>query len=296
VAYIVHAPKPKSDRMSPTALVLALALHGLAAAGLWWASSQRPTEPPQYAIVVTFDSGTPAGSTASQPLDKPVPPATAGAPDPAASGPEQPPDPSQRALTPTQPPQPPQPEPVPQPNLEQALALPQEPPPPTTLDFPKTFPAKVRPAPAPPPRRAQSPPPSPRPPQTARVRPPSNAASSATSVPSNSSDWLVGTSRARNAYLDRVARHTAPYRHYPRAALDNKQEGRVVTRVTISRDGGLIDARIDRSSGWPAIDAAELATIRKSAPLPPVPNDMPGDPVILILPIIYDLSFAARNR
>jgi len=68
----------------------------------------------------------------------------------------------------------------------------------------------------------------------------------------------------------------------------NNQSGRVVTRVTIGRDGGLIDARIDSSSGWPAIDSAELDAIRKASPYPPVPTDMPGDPVILILRMNYD--------
>ena len=66
----------------------------------------------------------------------------------------------------------------------------------------------------------------------------------------------------------------------------------MVTRVTIARDGRLIDVKIDKSSGWPAIDASELETIRKSAPFPPVPRDMPGDPLILILPINYDLTFS----
>jgi protein TonB len=113
---------------------------------------------------------------------------------------------------------------------------------------------------------------------------------------SNSADWLVGKSRARNAYLDQVARLTSRFRRYPASAFENKQAGRVVTRVTISRDGGLIDVQIDTSSGWPVIDAAEIETIRKSAPFPPVPNDMPGDPLILILPIHYDLPIAARNR
>ncbi|MBX9946908.1 MAG: TonB family protein, partial [Reyranella sp.] len=108
--------------------------------------------------------------------------------------------------------------------------------------------------------------------------------------PSDSAELLLGQGRARNSYLDRVARHTSRYRYYPRVALEGRQEGRVVTRVTIARDGGLIDVRIDKSSGWPAIDAAELDALRKSAPFPPVPPDMPGDPLILILPINYDLT------
>ena len=38
-------------------------------------------------------------------------------------------------------------------------------------------------------------------------------------------------------------------------------------RVTVARDGRVLDVRVGTSSGWPAIDAAELETIRKAAPL-----------------------------
>ena len=90
------------------------------------------------------------------------------------------------------------------------------------------------------------------------------------------------------------------YRVYPAAARDNSLGGRVVTRVTINRDGGLIDARIDTSSGVPVIDQAELEAIRKAAPFPPVPSDMPGDPVILVLRMTYGppgrASLTARPR
>lgn len=278
--------------MSPVALVLALSLHGLAAAVLWWASPLRPTEPPQDAIMITVDAGAPPSSTEQQGNNKPVPPAVAGTPDPAP--PEEPREEPQQALAEPQPSRPEQPpQPTPPPSLEQALASPEEPPPPTARDFPKPAPRPPPPRPAArPPQGVASQAPLPRP---AQPTPPANVAATAPAPPSNSSDWLIGTGRARNAYLDLVARHTARYRFYPRLALDNKQEGRVVTRVTIARDGRLIDVRIDKSSGWPAIDAAELETMRKSAPFPPVPSDMPGDPLILILPIHYDLT-VPRNR
>jgi protein TonB len=93
--------------------------------------------------------------------------------------------------------------------------------------------------------------------------------------------------RQRNDYLSRVFRHLEPYRVSARAARGTQQRGRVVTRVTIRRDGGLIDVRIDSSSGWPAVDATELEAIRNGAPFPPVPANMPGDPVILILRMTY---------
>lgn len=278
--------------MSPVALGLALSLHALAAAVLWWATPLQPIEPADDAIMVTVNSGAPP-TTMDQPSDdKSGPPAAAGTPDPAP--PEQPRDEPQQALAEPQPPQPPQPAPPPQPSLEEALAPPQELPLPTAHDFP-TIRMPLPPWPSPrPPQAAQSPPP--RPPQPVPAPPPPNAPASVQAPPSNSADWLIGKSRARNAYLDQVARHTTPNRHYPRSAFDSKQEGRVVSRVTIGRDGRLIDVRIDTSSGWPAIDAAELETIRRSAPFPPVPSDMPGDPVILHIPIHYELSFATRSR
>jgi protein TonB len=57
--------------------------------------------------------------------------------------------------------------------------------------------------------------------------------------------------------------------------------------VTVARDGQVLDVRVSTSSGWPAIDAAELETIRKAAPFPPLPSEMPGDPVVLVLPVTY---------
>ena len=60
-----------------------------------------------------------------------------------------------------------------------------------------------------------------------------------------------------------------------------RQSGRVVSRVTLARDGRLIDVSIDTSSGRPAIDAAELAAIRQASPFPPGAAGhagRPGDP------------------
>jgi protein TonB len=99
---------------------------------------------------------------------------------------------------------------------------------------------------------------------------------------------LIGQGRQRNDYLSRVARQIAQYRVYPASASSSNQGGRVVMRVTVARDGRVLDVRVGTSSGWPAIDAAELETIRKAAPFPPLPSEMPGDPVVLVLPVTYN--------
>lgn len=302
--------------MSPVAIGLALALHGLVIAAVWLMSPLRPTEPPEDAIIVTVDSGAPPTSPDSPSGEQPDDPTPAKTPEPtpaerpreeaqqALAEPQPPkPEPQQLEPRPPEPPQPtpPQPEaaaqqpPPPAPKIEEALAPQEVLPPPNVRDVPtKHLPLPPWPDPQPP--QARPPPPQPRPSQQAPAPAPRNAPASVQAPTSNSADWLVGKSRARNAYLDQVARLTSKFRRYPASAFDNKQAGRVVTRVTIARDGRLIDVQIDTSSGWPVIDAAEIETIRKSAPFPPVPSDMPGDPLILILPIHYDLPIAARNR
>jgi protein TonB len=100
-------------------------------------------------------------------------------------------------------------------------------------------------------------------------------------------DQTMGDGGARNDYLSRVYRHIDPYRDYPAAARAARQHGRVVTRVTINRAGELLDIRLDHSSGWPLIDNAEMAAIRRAMPFPPVPDGMRGDPVVLVLPMNY---------
>ena len=92
---------------------------------------------------------------------------------------------------------------------------------------------------------------------------------------------------ASNDYMSLVFRHIHPYRVYPVEARDTQQHGRVVTRVTINRAGGLVNLKIENSSGSSLIDNAEMDAIRRAMPLPPVPAGLPGDPVVLVLPMNY---------
>jgi len=138
---------------------------------------------------------------------------------------------------------------------------------------------------------------SPRPAPPAPQRPPADMPATMPSpMPGpDPGDVLIGRGRQRNDYLSRVARQIAQYRVYPTSALASNQGGRVVMRVTVARTGQVLDVGVRTSSGWPAIDAAEVETIRKAGPFPPLPSEMPGDPVILVLPITYNPS-GSRGR
>ena len=322
--------------MSPAALALAVGLHVLVAASLWWAAPSRRLDHAETPIMVSVDpqplsagntaTSTPAATEVQPPQARqsqaaPAEPAPVDAP-PTPEPPQQaavPPAVPPIVPTPAEPAPPPRPsaEPAPVPTTAPPMRLATEPAPAeapapapveTTSTAAESAPeAEIetawqtdasswrpqvtmeRPPATPPPRPAARPPTVPRPAQTPGMRlqdyPPQTSSLGGPS--SGSYDQAMGDGGARNDYLSRVYRHIDPYRDYPAAARAARQHGRVVTRVTINRAGELLDIRLDRSSGWPLIDNAEMAAIRRAMPLPPVPAGMRGDPIVLVLPMNY---------
>lgn len=317
--------------MSPAALALAVGLHVLVAASLWWAAAPRRHDHAETPIMISIDpqllsagiaappvsAASPASSPSEVLPPEPGPSQTAPA-DPAPVDTQPTPEPLREATTAPAVSTPAQPDAVPGPTppdvvvatpvpveerapapVETATAAPQPPTeaeteaawqtdasswkPQVTLEHPPAPPPplQVRPAPRPPSTARTAQTPGTRlqdyPPQTSSLGGPS----------SGSFDQAMGDGGARNDYLSRVYRHIDPYRDYPAAARAARQHGRVVTRVTINRAGELLDIRLDRSSGWPLIDNAEMAAIRRAMPLPPVPAGMRGDPIVLVLPMNY---------
>lgn len=61
----------------------------------------------------------------------------------------------------------------------------------------------------------------------------------------------------------------------------------MITRVTIARDGRLVDVVMERSSGLASLDAGVLETIRRASPYPPLPADIPGDRHTFQLPVSF---------
>jgi len=263
-------------------VVLAVLVHVLIGAGLWWLAPLQPAEPKDDPIMVMFDSS-PSNVGLQTPERAGPPPESIAATPPPSAEPRREAEPEQ-ALAPSQPSATPEHEAVPTlPIYEFSVPPPPEPPPaPTSRDFPRP------PTPAPP-RPVQRTPLPPRPAPPAQQRPPAEApaAMPAPFPGPEPADVLAGRGRQRNDYLTRIFRHLEPYRVSAHSSRAANQRGRVVTRVTIARDGGLIDVSLDSSSGRPALDAAELDAIRRAAPFPPVPANMPGDPVILVLRMTY---------
>ena len=228
----------------------------------------------------------------------------------ALAQPETPPPPAQQALAKPEPPPPPPP-----PSLEQALPPLDAPPPPVTeRDIPKPPPVSRPPAPPPPQQQAErptTPPPAPPPPAQRpappppvhaapppqQVRPsplvphtPGGSQSQAAAQPSpafrNPADDY-GQRRAQEQYLWQVMRRIAQFPYVPKNTTTIREEGTVLTRVTISRQGQLLNVVMEKSSGLPSLDAGVLETIRRASPYPPLPADIPGNQHTFQLPVSF---------
>lgn len=86
-----------------------------------------------------------------------------------------------------------------------------------------------------------------------------------------------------SAYLNR--RKT-----YPAEARRARQEGIVIVRFTVDRDGAVSGTAIKRSSGHDLLDQATLDLLQRVAPLPRMPAAMQRQTMSLALPIAYSLK------
>ncbi len=95
-------------------------------------------------------------------------------------------------------------------------------------------------------------------------------------------------------YLDRLRRHIAKYKRYPPDALKGKQEGTVWVTIEIARDGTVLDAQIQRSSGYPLLDRAILDMVHAASPVPPLPAEVTGETRRIGLPWEFRVGFFDR--
>lgn len=161
--------------------------------------------------------------------------------------------------------------------------------------------------PEPAPVAAPPPPPKPRPKPTQRRPPVIDAAPSPTTAEAPQAPAIVAPIQAAPAppvatvapavqdaaYLATLLRHLEQHRDYPRSARLRRIEGRAVVQLALARDGRLLEARIERSAGHDVLDAAALDTVRRAAPLPRVPAELPGERIVLRVPFIYRLNPSA---
>jgi TonB family protein len=157
------------------------------------------------------------------------------------------------------------------------------------------------PAPPPPPVRAHAPTPPPRPalrreappvatPPAAVQRseaPPSPVtAAPVQAAPTSSPSRAAAGPPAE--YVGRLFAAINRAKRYPQRARLRRSEGVVRLSVSVARDGTVVNWHLLQSSGDSDLDEEAVASIQRAS-LPPPPADLPGDPVMLIVPVGFRL-------
>lgn len=196
-------------------------------------------------------------------------------------------------------PEPPAPSVTPQPEPPKPRVA--EPPP---KPKPRAKPA-IRPAPAPKPSpipvppRKEAPAPStpaqeqPSSPATAESPAATPSAPSATAPTSESPAKAAPPSAEAGAlekYRSDLIGMARRYKRYPRVALDNNWEGRVVVQMVVGANGMIASLRVTTSSGHEVLDRQAVDMLRKAKPLVPIPPAMRGREFSVEIPVIYDLK------
>ncbi|MCT8002694.1 TonB family protein [Sphingomonas sanguinis] len=76
-------------------------------------------------------------------------------------------------------------------------------------------------------------------------------------------------------------------RRYPREASFRRQQGVPYIRFVMDRDGRVLSARLERSSGVAALDSAAIALPKRAQPLPKPPAEVQGDTIELVVPVEF---------
>jgi protein TonB len=164
---------------------------------------------------------------------------------------------------------------------EQQLQQPPEPPPEKTVEEePKP---KIEPPPVPeaevtlPREEAKPEPPRPLPQPTVPTptAPPRQRTASSAEVRS----WHLG-----------IVKQIEQHKGYPPSALARRETGITQLAFTLDRDGRVVDSRVVRSSGHPALDQEAMATVRRAQPFPPPPPDLAGANFDFTMPVKFNVK------
>ena len=244
-----------SNRAFNYAVVASLVLH----AALLFSFSMRQTQSPR---------------AAPGPIVARLSPPSALVPSAATPQPEQP-TPRTEAK-PAEPTPQPQVKPVPQSKPSPVAKAEPTPSKPSAKAAPE---APAQPAPAAPVQAV----PSPAPPATANSPGPVAKAEPAPTAPSAD----AGTLETYRMELMRMAR---AYKRYPRVAMDNNWEGRVVIRMIIGANGMISSISVVSTSGHEILDKQALDMIQKAKPRVQIPAALRGREFPLDIPVVYSLK------
>lgn len=82
---------------------------------------------------------------------------------------------------------------------------------------------------------------------------------------------------------------------YPPSAVSAREQGTVLVKAKVNMDGRAIDATVDRSSGYPDLDAAALQSVSQWSFSPGMTDGKP-EARWVVVPVAFQLEEASRGE
>ena len=93
---------------------------------------------------------------------------------------------------------------------------------------------------------------------------------------------------AHGDYDDLLVQYAIAHLSYPEQAASNGEDGSVVIRITVARDGTVTDVRLVKSSIYRALDVNTM-DIYRAKKMPPLPDYIQGASHDFTLQVNYEL-------
>lgn len=113
-----------------------------------------------------------------------------------------------------------------------------------------------------------------------------------TAPPSRPAPPAASAAAAAQTWQGRLLAHLERHKRYPAEARARRLQGMAYIRFTMDRQGRVLSAAMERSSGHAALDREALALLERAQPLPQPPAETPGERITLTVPV----EFFTRGR
>jgi TonB family protein len=111
---------------------------------------------------------------------------------------------------------------------------------------------------------------------------PLNKSTSIAAAPAAAPASTQQASGGSNSWEGKILARLERFRRYPTASRIRGDEGVAYLRIKMNREGQVLTAKIERSSGVPALDRAALEALERAAPLPRIPPERPDEAELLV--------------
>lgn len=130
-------------------------------------------------------------------------------------------------------------------------------------------------------------------PQEAMVQQSAPPTPSSTPAPKTAARRQGSTDRRSDETLSwakALMTHLGKHRRYPTAARNASHEGTVKIRFRIDREGKVLSAEVVEKSRSQHLDREAVEMLQRASPLPIPPDEIPGDIVERLIPIVFTLK------